>query len=121
MPPSTARWRSIPRSRWRWWRRRASSRGASSCEVSPPRGSSLSLSERNRLRARAMLASVRTDGAAAAEALGRIIQLDSTDLEAWDLLSYCHLVYGWQYGKSERDAREAAERVLQLDPTFVPG
>jgi serine/threonine-protein kinase len=80
-----------------------------------------SLSERNRLRARAMLASVRTDGAAAAEALGRIIQLDSTDLEAWDLLSYCHLVYGWQYGKGERDAREAAERVLQLDPTYVPG
>jgi tetratricopeptide (TPR) repeat protein len=80
-----------------------------------------SLGERNRLRAEAMLASVRTDGPAAAEALNRILERDSTDLEAWDLLAYCHMVYGWQYGKGEADAWNANEHVLQLDPAYVPG
>ena len=79
-----------------------------------------SLGERNRLRARAMLASVRSDGVVTAEALGRILQLDSTDLEAWDLLAYCHLVYGWQYGKGAADAWAANERILLLDSTYVP-
>jgi serine/threonine-protein kinase len=80
-----------------------------------------SLSERQQLRARATLASIRTEGAVAAEALQRLIQLDSTDLDAWDALSYCHLVYGWQYGAREADARLANERVRRLDPTYTPG
>jgi tetratricopeptide (TPR) repeat protein len=78
-----------------------------------------SLGERERLRARAMLASLQTNGPAMAEALGRIVLLDSTDLQALDLLGYGHLVYGWQYGAGEREAREVAERVLRLDPGHV--
>ncbi|NIR42831.1 MAG: hypothetical protein GWN99_03055 [Gemmatimonadetes bacterium] len=80
-----------------------------------------SLSERNRLRAKAMLASIRTDGAAAAEATHRIIEIDSTDFAAWDDLSYYHLVYGWQYGAGPSDALAAAERLVRLDSTYVPG
>ncbi|HEX9704819.1 MAG TPA: protein kinase [Gemmatimonadales bacterium] len=79
-----------------------------------------SLSERNKLRIQANLASVRTDGVATAEALERILRRDSTDLEAWNLLAYCHLVYGWQYGKDEHDALAANEHVLRLDPSYVP-
>ncbi|PYO62266.1 MAG: hypothetical protein DMD28_06350 [Gemmatimonadetes bacterium] len=79
-----------------------------------------SLDERNRLRARAMLASVRTDGVATAEALGRILQRDSTDLEAWELLAYCDLVYGWQYGEGAPEAEVANEHVLVLDSTDAP-
>jgi len=80
-----------------------------------------SLSERERLRARAMLASVRTDGPGMAEALGRIIQIDSTDLDAWELLSYSHFVYGWQYGVTEEETMAATERLLRLDPGSFSG
>lgn len=79
-----------------------------------------SLSERNRLRIQATLASVRTDGRAAAEAATRITQLDSTDLDAWAKLGYFHMVYGWQYGSDERDAAMAFDRALSLDSTQVP-
>jgi tetratricopeptide (TPR) repeat protein len=79
------------------------------------------LSERNRLRAEATLASVRTEGPAAARAAEGIVRLDSTDLGAWSSLAYYHTVYGWQYGKDAEDARDAAERVVQLDPTHVLG
>jgi tRNA A-37 threonylcarbamoyl transferase component Bud32/tetratricopeptide (TPR) repeat protein len=80
-----------------------------------------SLSERQRLRAQWMLASVRTDGAAAAEAAQRLIHLDGADLEAWDMAAYTHQVYGWQYGAQPDRALEAADRVVELDSTFVPG
>ncbi len=79
-----------------------------------------SLGEREQLRARAMLAMVRTDGPPAAVALKRIVQLDSTDLLAWGLLSYCDLVYGWQYGAGPAAAAEANDHVLRLDPESVP-
>ncbi|HEY7192786.1 MAG TPA: serine/threonine-protein kinase [Gemmatimonadales bacterium] len=79
-----------------------------------------SLSERERMRARAVLASLLTDGPGVAEALDRILEQDSTDLRALDLLSYSHLVYGWQYGVGEVEARAVAERVLQLDPGYAP-
>jgi tetratricopeptide (TPR) repeat protein len=80
-----------------------------------------SLSERNRLRAQAMLASIRTDGITAADAARQIIEIDETDLEAWDRLSYCHQVYGWQYGAEVADAVAAAEHLIQMDLTYVPG
>ena len=79
-----------------------------------------SMSERNALRARALLASVRTDGVGAAAAARRIIQIDSTDLEAWRTLAYYDLVYGWQYGATAADAMAAAERAVVLDPTYAP-
>jgi tetratricopeptide (TPR) repeat protein len=79
-----------------------------------------SLSERNRLRVEAMLASVRTDGPTAAASTGRILQIDSTDVDAWQKLVYYHMVYGWQYGADETDAVAAANRALQLDSTHVP-
>jgi DNA-binding winged helix-turn-helix (wHTH) protein len=79
-----------------------------------------SLDERNRLRALSTLASVRTEGVAAAAAAERIIRLDSSDLDAWHRLSYYHRVYGWQYGKGEREATEAAANVLRLDSTYAP-
>lgn len=79
-----------------------------------------SLSQRNQLRAQAMLASVRTEGARAAGALARMIQLDTTDFEAWSNVAYVHQVYGWQYGTGPADALGALERVIQLDPRYVP-
>jgi tetratricopeptide (TPR) repeat protein len=79
-----------------------------------------SLSERSRLRAKASLALVQTDGVAAAEALGRILQIDSTDIDAWEGLAYCHLVYGWQYRAGEREAMAAAEHAVRLDSTDAP-
>lgn len=79
-----------------------------------------SLSERWRLSVAAMVASVRTDGSAAADAVGRILEIDSTDFIAWNDLAYYHLAYGWQYGKDERDALRAAERAVRLDSTYVP-
>ena len=79
-----------------------------------------SLSPRNRLRAEAVLASVRPYGTRAASNAERILALDSTDIGAWQLLSYYHRAYGWQYGATTADAIEAAERVLGLDPTYTP-
>ncbi len=79
-----------------------------------------SLGERNRLRAQAALAAVRTEGVRAAEATSRILEIDSTDHGAWSSLAYYHSEYGWQYGADEYDAREAAERAVQLDSTHIP-
>jgi tetratricopeptide (TPR) repeat protein len=76
-----------------------------------------SLPERPRLRARAMLASINTDGTAAAEALARILAIDSTDVDAWSLLTYIRIAYGWQFGADERQMLAAAERTLLLDST----
>ena len=81
---------------------------------------SLALPERPRLRAHAMLALINTQGRAAAYALDRIIALDSLDLDAWSSLAYSHMVYGWQYGRTEHDATAATERAVRLDPTNVP-
>lgn len=80
-----------------------------------------SLNERNRLRAEAALAAIRTDGVTAGSAVRRIIEIDSTDFAAWDSRAYYDMVYGWQYGADESDMLEAAERVVQLDSTHVPG
>jgi tRNA A-37 threonylcarbamoyl transferase component Bud32 len=79
-----------------------------------------SLSERNRLRAIATHALVRTDGPTAAAAARRILELDGTDIEAWDLLSYTHQAYGWQYGAGVDDMLDAVERVVALDGTYLP-
>ena len=76
-----------------------------------------SLPERARLRARAMLASVRTEGGEADWALQRIIAIDPRDVDAWSLLTYVNTVYGWQFGRTERDAIAAAEQTLRLDST----
>jgi serine/threonine-protein kinase len=78
------------------------------------------LSERNRLRIEATLASVRTDGPAAAAALGRLVEIDSLDVRTWNLLSYVNLVYGWQYGREPRDALAALNRAIALDSSYLP-
>jgi tetratricopeptide (TPR) repeat protein len=78
-----------------------------------------SLPERQRLRAIASLASIRTEGARSAEALERIIAIDSSDVEAWGHLSYVDLDYGWQFGRGEKEALAAAERALHFDSTDV--
>jgi hypothetical protein len=76
-----------------------------------------SVPERARLRVDAMLASLQTDGPRAVRSLDRLLALDSADVDAWSMLSYIHMVYGWQYGRSERDAIRAAEAALRLDST----
>jgi serine/threonine-protein kinase len=79
------------------------------------------LSERNRLRARAVLASIRTRGRETAEAAASMIRLDSTDFDGWTLLAYAHRAYGWQYGATVDAAVRASDRVVALDPTYIPG
>lgn len=78
------------------------------------------LRDRERLRLRAIDASLRTDGAAASHALHDIIAQDSTDLHAWAQLQYIITVYGWQYGSSELDALQISDHVLSLDSGYVP-
>jgi hypothetical protein len=78
-----------------------------------------SLPERIRLRAEAMAASVRTDGPAVARSVNGILALDNSDFDAANLLSYSHLVYGWQYGATEADIRSAAEHAYVLDTSNV--
>jgi tetratricopeptide (TPR) repeat protein len=78
------------------------------------------LSERNRLGAIATLASLKTDGVQAADSTRRILELDSTDMNAWASLAYYDLVYGWQYGATAEDALDASEHAVRLDSTFAP-
>lgn len=78
------------------------------------------LTGRNRLRLEASRALLETDGAAAASALNRILERDSTDLQAWGNLAYCHMVHGWQYGTEPTEAMRATGRVLALDSSYVP-
>lgn len=78
------------------------------------------LPDRHRLRLLAMDASVATDGPRAAAAFRRIIELDSTDVEAWNGLAYVSLVYGWQFGVSRDELIEIADRALALDSTYMP-
>lgn len=79
-----------------------------------------SLSERGQLRARALKALVETDGPGAAEALERLVRLDSTDVQAWADLAYTRLEYGWQFGADVAAAVAACERAVRLDSTAVP-
>ncbi|HEY0674301.1 MAG TPA: hypothetical protein VGD27_18650 [Longimicrobiales bacterium] len=80
-----------------------------------------SLSPRSKLRLEAMRASVRTQGAVAADALRRIIEIDSLDIGAWAALAYVQSTYGWQYGADHHDALASTRRVVQLDSSYVPG
>ncbi|MGQ0639214.1 MAG: protein kinase domain-containing protein [Gemmatimonadaceae bacterium] len=79
-----------------------------------------SLSERQRLRLEATLASLETDGRRAASAWQQLLERDSTDLGATNGLSYVSLVYGWQYGATLTDMLRAAERAVQIDSTDGP-
>ncbi len=74
---------------------------------------------RSRLRAQAMLASIRTDGPGVERATAAILAMDDSDFEAWNLRSYSHLAYGWQYGVTSLQAMDAAERLYRLDTTNV--
>jgi len=78
------------------------------------------LSERNRLRIEAVLASVRTDGPTAAAALHRLLEIDSLDVRTWHMLAYVQQVYGWQYGREPRDALASLDRAIGVDPAYVP-
>ncbi|HET9441544.1 MAG TPA: hypothetical protein VFO52_15315 [Longimicrobiales bacterium] len=80
-----------------------------------------SLSPRSQLRLEAMRATVRTQGAAAADALRRILEIDSLDIGAWSSLAYVQSTYGWQYGADHHDALASTRRVVQLDSSYVPG
>jgi tRNA A-37 threonylcarbamoyl transferase component Bud32/tetratricopeptide (TPR) repeat protein len=79
-----------------------------------------SLPERHRLRLVARKASIMTNGAEAAAAWQRLIELDNTDVEAWDGLAYIHLALGWQYGVNPVEPLRATDRALALDSTYVP-
>jgi len=74
---------------------------------------------RSRLRAQAMLASIQTDGVGVARATSAILAMDPSDYEAWNQLSYSHMVYGWQYGVTLGEIKDAAERVYRMDTTSV--
>jgi hypothetical protein len=80
-----------------------------------------SLSERNRLRIAVATAIHNTDGPRAISGIRRILEIDSTDIEAWERLVYCREVYGWQFGAGLEDVQEAADRVLALDPGSIMG
>ncbi|MFW5947124.1 MAG: hypothetical protein ACOCUW_01415 [Gemmatimonadota bacterium] len=80
-----------------------------------------STNQRTRLRLEATRASVMTDGPAAVAAARRILAMDSTDIQAWSSLQYYLTVYGWQVGAGCAEALAAAERVVRLDSTLVPG
>jgi serine/threonine-protein kinase len=75
--------------------------------------------KRTWLRAQAMLASIRTDGPGVERATTAILAMDPTDFEAWNLLSYSHMAYGWQYGVKPAQVKEAAERLYQFDTTSL--
>ena len=79
-----------------------------------------SLPDRQRWRARAMLASINTRGQESAEALEKILAVDSLDLQAWTLLAYVRNVYGWQFGAGTKESIDALEHALRLDSTDVP-
>ncbi len=78
---------------------------------------SAGLNERHRLLIKATAA---PDGPVTAEILTRLIALDSTNLAAWDMLSYNHLTFGWLYGATTDDAIAAQARSFALDSTWVP-
>jgi len=79
-----------------------------------------SLSQRNQLRVDAARALVRTDGLTAMNAARGIVEIDSTDVEGWQILAYTNQAYGWQYGAGLPDVRTAAERAIALDPAHLP-
>ena len=81
---------------------------------------SRNMSERNRLMVRVARMLVAADGREAAAALNRLLVLDSTDITAWDHLSYTRLVHGWQYGASVEEAIAAERRSYTLDSTWAP-
>jgi hypothetical protein len=81
---------------------------------------SAGLSERQRLRIEMYAASVEDQGARAAEAAERLVQLDSADIDSWVMLSFVHLTLGWQYGAGPNEAIAANERAIALDSTHVP-
>jgi serine/threonine protein kinase len=74
---------------------------------------------RPRFRAEALLASVETMGPRAVRAANAILDIDPMDFDARNMLSYFHMAYGWQYGATDQDIRDAAERLYQLDTTDV--
>ncbi|MFN8572990.1 MAG: serine/threonine-protein kinase [Gemmatimonadaceae bacterium] len=79
-----------------------------------------SLTERQKLRLQATLASIETDGPGAARAWNALLQRDSTDLAAAEGLAYATMAYGWQFGATLPDILRAAERVTRIDSTYIP-
>lgn len=79
-----------------------------------------SMSERQRLRLEATLASLETDGRRSATAWQSLLERDSTDMEANNGLSYVSLVYGWQYGATTNDVLRVSERAVRIDSTDGP-
>ncbi len=73
------------------------------------------LSPRNRLMVEANRALDDTDGATAASLLGRVLEIDSVDLDALQGLAFTQLSYGWQIDKDVVDLVTAYRRVLAVD------
>jgi hypothetical protein len=69
------------------------------------------------MRVEANMAAIETDGATAADRWQRVLERDSTDVEAINGLSYVTLAYGWQFGATLDDMIQRAERAIQVDST----
>lgn len=76
--------------------------------------------ESARLRIEVARAQVETRGEDCAVAAGRLVREDSADIVALADLRYCHQAHGWQYGAGTEAVRRISDRILELDPTFVP-
>ncbi len=79
-----------------------------------------SMSERYRLHLDAALAQIETDGPRAAALLGRVLDADSTNVDAWNSLAYNHMAYGWEYGVRLPQIVDVCEHFLRLDSTNIP-
>ncbi|MCI0436056.1 MAG: hypothetical protein L0271_20805 [Gemmatimonadetes bacterium] len=79
-----------------------------------------SLNARTRLRLESVRASVETDGARAASAARRILELDPHDVAALTALGYYQMAYGWQYNAPTLEGRDLAERLVQRDSGSLP-
>lgn len=77
------------------------------------------LSTRNQARIEAHRALDETDGATAATALGRIIEIDSLDIDAVETLAFTYLRDGWQIDRELDDIVAAYDRAIAVDPSSV--
>jgi tetratricopeptide (TPR) repeat protein len=78
------------------------------------------LTPRNRLRVEAARALDDTDAATSAMLNERIIEIDSSDADAWASLAIIQTQDGWMLHRRFEDVRPTVERALELDSLNVP-